>query len=144
VALFLVSVQTNDNVVRSSKSEGFRIASNIILRSRDKPDINAGLLDEYPSMVLLRHFANLRSDVRLTNKEVLLLMVSCSLQMGEETFQTFAVHDVKTLTFQLYAINCFQWLDLCLVGVLQRNCILNFCFTVKIQPQFSSRAFSTP
>jgi hypothetical protein len=70
VTPFVVSVQTNHNAIRSPKSEG-----------RDQSSMNAGLLDEYISMVLLPYTAKVRLDRRFINKEAMLSMANCSLYM---------------------------------------------------------------
>jgi hypothetical protein len=71
---FVVSSQVNDHVTDTLKSEGFRIGSDMVLRKRDKPYMNATLFAEYLSTVFLPHIAKIRSDPRFTDKEAVLLM----------------------------------------------------------------------
>jgi hypothetical protein len=70
----IVSSQVNDRVISTLKSEGSRIGSDMILRKRDKPYMNAALFAEYVSAVFLPHIAKIRSDPRFTDQEAVLLM----------------------------------------------------------------------
>jgi hypothetical protein len=118
---FVVSSQVNDRVISTLKSEGFRIGSDMILRKRDKPYMNAALFAEYVSAVFLSDIAKIRSDPRFTDKEAVLLMDNCSLHLREDILQTLADYHVKVVAFPLHTTKIFQWLDLSLVGVLRKK-----------------------
>jgi hypothetical protein len=54
---FLVCSQATDAVVRKLKTEEFRIGIDMMLKKRDKPDMNGVLFHEYISTGLLPHIA---------------------------------------------------------------------------------------
>jgi hypothetical protein len=80
----LVSSQVTDAVVWKPKTKGLGIGIDILFKKRDRPYMNAALFNEYTSIVLLPHTARVRSNPRLENEPVALLMDDCSVQMRND------------------------------------------------------------
>jgi hypothetical protein len=63
---FVLSSQVSDAVVWKLKIEGFQIGTEIILKKREKPYMNAELFHEHISTILLPQIAKVGSNLGLT------------------------------------------------------------------------------
>jgi hypothetical protein len=118
---FPVSSQVNENVTGTLKSEGLRMGSELILRSPDKPYMNAGRFAEYISKVILPHTAQVRSDPRFSNEQTVRLRDNCSVHVRPDILQPLADHVVKVISFPPHTTNILQCLDLSLFGALKKK-----------------------
>jgi hypothetical protein len=108
VAPFCVSAQVNDHVSKRATTAIFRSGRNIILRPREKPARNAGLLNEWKLMVLRLDIAETRLDPRFIHKETMGLMANYSVHMPEAVFQRFSAYHVKIFIRKLDTTNIVQ------------------------------------
>jgi hypothetical protein len=69
----------------------------------------------------LPYVDELRSNEKFADKEVVLLMDNCSIDIQAETVQTLAEDRVKVITFPPHTIHIFQCLDLSLFGNLRKK-----------------------
>jgi hypothetical protein len=118
VAPLVVSAQVNGNISNSLTSATFRSGSDLIFRPREKPAINAGLLNEWKLIVLRPDIAETRLDPRLMNKETMLLMENYSVDMPEAIFQRLSAHHMKIFIPKLdttTVVQCNGWSRFALV-----------------------------
>jgi hypothetical protein len=118
---FVISSQVSDAVVWKLKIDGFRIRTQIILKKREKPYINAELCHEYILTILLQHIVKIRSNLGLTDGPTVLLMDNCSVYIQESTLRNLAAGRAKVVTFPPHTTNIFQGLDLILFGILKKR-----------------------
>jgi hypothetical protein len=86
------SFQVNPTVERRLKSEGFRQDVEFILKHRNKPYMSSQLFAEYILIVLLPCVDELRSNEEFAQKEVVLLMDKCAVDVQGNTLQILADH----------------------------------------------------
>jgi hypothetical protein len=128
MTLFFVGSQVNDPVGRKLKTEGFRIGLGLILKRRNKSDMNFEHFTEYLSTFLLRYIYELWSNEEFADKEAVLLMDNCFIYTRSKTLQMFADHQMKVITFHIGMIH--------IQGVRPGVCIERpgWCMLISIWP----------
>jgi hypothetical protein len=101
--------------------ESDRLGVDFILRRPTKPYMSSQRFVEYISKVLLLYIDELRSNEEFTNKEAVLLMDNCSIDVQPETLQMIAEYEVKVIIFPPYMTYIFQSLDLSLFGNFKKE-----------------------
>jgi hypothetical protein len=96
---FCVFSQVNPTVERQLKSEWLRLAVDLILEHRNKPDMSSQLFAVYISTVLLPYIDELQSNEEFADQEEVRLLDNCSIHVHGDTLQMLADHRVKVLTF---------------------------------------------
>jgi hypothetical protein len=75
---YAVTSQDSAAVRRDLETDGMQIGRNLILKHRNKSDVNAELFEDYPRSVVLPHLMITRIVTDRRKEEAVLLMHNCS------------------------------------------------------------------
>jgi hypothetical protein len=118
---YVVTSQDSLPVREALKKHGMRLGTDLVLKHRAKPYINAEVFEEYIRMVFLPNLNELRSLEEFANEEAVLLMDNCPSHVGELILGILRDARVRVISWPPHTTQIFQELDVSLFGVLKRK-----------------------
>jgi hypothetical protein len=106
-----------------------QLGRDLILKHREKPDVNAELFEGYLRSAFLPHLMITRIVKDLREQDAVLLMDNCSPHITPAVIELLSISRLRVVvvTFapQPHTTHIFQVLDLTLFGVLKRRGDIN-------------------
>jgi hypothetical protein len=118
---YIITSQYSLRVREQFKNKGVRFGTNLILKGRRKPYINAECFLEYIRTVFPPNLNELRTLEEFADEEAVFLMDNCPSHIGEEIIRFLRDARVRIMTWAPYTTDIFQQLDIGLFGALKQK-----------------------
>jgi hypothetical protein len=118
---YIVRSQNSSPVQEYLEKQRLRFGRDVILKSHQKPYINAGIFLDYNRTVFLPYLV-IRDGLGAFAEEVAVSLIdNCSPHVSDDVIRLLTEARLRVAVFPLYTTKILQILDLTLFGVLKRH-----------------------